>query len=693
MAGAALACVLATALFAFSYLRYSGGLEDQERQLTKLSARLANVAARQAPTEPLDLNLALDAANETVNASTQIQDSPFMALGPSATAELSQVQSIAYNQTLRNILEPRMVATLEATMWRHSRDPDFLLGALKTYQMMTGLAAYDADFVSVWWQTVLPEFAPIDVFPPEEAIDHQLAAITRMASEEDRITAQPELVQAALESICTIPLAPGAFTFEAFHQLVEPSIPDVAAQAILDRAVFQGGCAESSEASAPSLEADIRKLYYDDYIAQWDGFLRDVRLTPISDLAEARVNLKDLSSEDSALKRLLVEVVRQTHLTRSEEDGGGVDTSKAQKGLFKAATKRLGMLGKIANKSAKLAKPSGGATAVAAKPGDPVAQHFKPIRAVVEEVDGKPPLLSDTVTALTALSNELQTVAASTDPKAALLARGGLPLLTGAIADQAAFLPDPISDWVKGIAGDTIEFTREAIIAQLNARWRADVLTFCTSATRGRYPFDQSSSIDVNIADFARLFGPGGLVDTFTKDHLAAYIDEFQTPWAWRNDIGLDNALLAPLQNARAMQLALFPGGAGPVMAFTLEPKDLSAGASRVILNVDGQSLSYFNAAARPQPMTWPGQDGTNMITLSFAPVDGSPEVITSQTGSWAFLRLIRGGNLQATALPEVFRLTLAAGGHRSVFDLRANSVENPFDLSMFSGFTCPQGF
>jgi type VI secretion system protein ImpL len=78
---------------------------------------------------------------------------------------------------------------------------------------------------------------------------------------------------------------------------------------------------------------------------------------------------------------------------------------------------------------------------------------------------------------------------------------------------------------------------------------------------------------------------------------------------------------------------------------------------------------------------------------LSFAPVDGSPEVITSQTGSWAFLRLIRGGNLQATALPEVFRLTLAAGGHRSVFDLRANSVENPFDLSMFSGFTCPQGF
>ena len=128
-------------------------------------------------------------------------------------------------------------------------------------------------------------------------------------------------------------------------------------------------------------------------------------------------------------------------------------------------------------------------------------------------------------------------------------------------------------------------------------------------------------------------------------------------------------------------------------MAFTLEPKDLSGNASRVILNVDGQSLSYFNSATRPMPMTWPGTDGTNMITLSFAPVDGSTEVITSQTGSWAFLRMIRSGRLSATALPEVFRLSLAASGYRAVFDLRANSVENPFDLTMFSGFTCPPGF
>ena len=111
-------------------------------------------------------------------------------------------------------------------------------------------------------------------------------------------------------------------------------------------------------------------------------------------------------------------------------------------------------------------------------------------------------------------------------------------------------------------------------------------------------------------------------------------------------------------------------------MAFSLEPKDLSANASRVTLNVDGQVLTYFNAAARPEPMTWPGRDGTSMITLSFAPVDGSAEVISSQTGSWAFLRLLRSGALTKTAQPDVFNLRLSAQGYSASFDLRANSVE-----------------
>lgn len=733
LAASALVVVLAVTLFVFSFIRFQGGLTEQERQLTNLSARLANVAARQAPTDPLDFDLALDAANETVNAATILPDSPLTALGPTAQAELDHIQKLAYEHTLRNILEPRMVALLEATMWRHSRDPEFLLGALKSYQMMTGQAPYDAAFLGVWWQTTLPDFAPIDVFPTEESVDHQLNALVHMASEKDKIDPDPALVTVALESICAIPLAtrayrnlralpeiaglpdwipaehagpngtrvltrlsertlrqglPGAFTYDAFHNAILPKVPEVAAQATIDRAVFAGGCAESSEASAQTLEADMLKLYYDDFIAQWDGFLRDIRLAPIDTLAEARQNLKDLSSADGALKRLLTAIVTETDLTFVPEEGGGNEA--AQKAGLKAASK-LGKLGKLVKTGARIAGSNGGETQ--ALPGDQVSLHFAPIKATVKEVDGAPPMIDDAIAALTALSNELQTVAASPDPEAALLARGGLPLLTGAIANEAANLPDPIDDWVAGIAGDAVSVTRVAIIDQLNARWRADVLPFCQSATAGRYPFDQSSAIDVNTSDFARLFGPGGLVDAFITDHLAAYIDTTVRPWQWRADLGLDGALLEPFENARAMRAALFPGGSGPIMAATLLPLDLSGNAARVTLNIDGQLVSYFHSAARPAPITWPGPDGTNLVTLSFTPLDGSAEQIRSESGSWAFLRLIRTGQLARTNLPEVFRLSLSKGGYAASFELRANSVENPFDLTMFSGFSCPRGF
>ena len=740
LALAAMSVVVLGTVFLFSYLRWNGTLRDQERQLADLNARLANVAAREAPTDPLDLNLALDAALATAQAATPAPEGPLTLLGPGAGPELEQLHAIAYDRTLRNILEPRMVALLEATMWRHSRDPEFLLDALKAYQMLTGQAPYDADFLAGWWQTTLPEYAPIPPFPTEDSLTSQLAALNRMRSEEVKIAPDPQLVSVALQSICTIPLAvrayrallsnpavaglpewvpaektgpngarvmtrlsektlrnglPGAFTYAGFHSTVLPLIPEVAAQAALDRAVFAGGCNENAEASEDVLEADILKLYYDDYIAQWDGFLRDVRLSPITDLAGAQANLKDLSSADSALRRLLVAVVEETDLARPVAEPQAGDNAALEKAGMKAVSK-LGALGKLVKSGRKIAGKSGADGAAAEPPpppGKPVSDHFLAIRGSVQEVDGKPPLLDDAVAALAALSNELQTVTASPDPQAALLARGGLPQLTGSIANEATRLPDPIDKWVAGIAGDTISVTREAVIAQLNARWRADVLPFCRSATGGRYPFDQASAIDVNTQDFQRLFGPGGLIDAFINDNLAAYVDSTVRPWQWRADFGLNADVLAPFQRARAMRDALFPGGSGPVMAFTLQPMDLSANASRVTLNVDGQALTYFNAAARPQPMTWPGPDGTNMITLSFAPLDGTAEVITSESGSWAFLRLIRGGALSKTAQPDVFQLRLAARGFSASFDLRANSVENPFDLTMFSGFNCPAGF
>ncbi|WP_096787839.1 type VI secretion system membrane subunit TssM [Rhodobacter sp. CZR27] len=729
VAGAALATSLAGLAFLFSFLRWSGAIEDQARLISDLSGRLANVAARQAPTEPLDLPLALDAATAAASARTEVATSPLTLLGPSAEAELTRAQQILYDRTLSNVLEPRMVALLEATMWREARNPEFLLGALKAYYMVTGLAPYDRDYLSMWWQEQLPQKAVLDPFPTEAARAHQLAALDRAGLDDGATAPDEALVAVALQSICTIPLAtraygallqdptvtalpewipgdeagpnaariftrisgktlrvglPGAFTHGGFHETILPLLPEIAAQATLDRALFAGGCGGSGDASVTTLEADILKLYSDDFIAHWDGLLRDLRLVPLKDFATASAAMKDLASPDSALKRLLRAAVAETDLARVPDEAGA-----APEGLVAAATKRLGKVGKLVKKGSRLLPTP---APDAEPPGTAVGQHFAPLKAVVTEVDGQPPLIADAELALGALANALQTAAASPNPQAALTEQGGLPQLTGGLATVAQRLPDPIDDWLTALAGETASVTREAVIAQLEARYRADVLPFCSAATAGRYPFETGSAIDVNTADFQRLFGPGGLFDGYTTEALGPYIDTTRRPWTWRADFGIDPAALAPFEKARQMRDGLFAGGLGPVIGFLLEAKDLSPNAGRVTLNVDGQQITYMNAAVPPVGMTWPGRNGTNLITLSFTPVDGSAEAVTSESGAWAWLRMIGKGQLSPTAQPELFRLRLAAGAYSASFDLRASSVENPLDLKLFGGFRCPQG-
>ena len=599
--------------------------------------------------------------------------------------------------------------------------------------MTTGQAIFDADFAKDWWASNLAAFAPIAPFPTEAALAHQLAAFERMANEENKIAPDPALLSEAVQTICSIPLSlrayrlllsdpmvsdiadwvpaavvgpngikvlirrsektlrngiDGAFTYRGFQDAIIPLVPEIAAQAELDRTLFAGGCAESSDASSGSLENDILKLYYDDFIAQWDGFLRDVTLAPMPDLATATANLKDLATADSALKRLLNAVVLETELTRVEatEAAGGPPP-----GLLNKVLGKLGKLGKLAKKSQKLVAASGSSATPGFLPGQQVADHFKGLKGVVAEVDGQPPALDAVVVALSALFNELQTVSASPDPEGALLARGGLAELTGSVANQTALLPDPIDDWLAGIAGDTIGFTEEAVVSELNAIWRADVLPSCKGFLSGRYPFAAGSSIDVNQADFATVFQPGGLIDAFTTDKLGPYIDTTQKPWAWRADFGLDASSLAPFEKARTIRDGLFPGGAGPIMGFTLEAKALASTAARVTLNVDGQELVFANAGAKPVPMTWPGKDGTNVITISFVPTDGSGEKAASETGSWAWLRMISNGRLKPTNQPDLYNLRIGGAGFAADFELRASSVNNPFDLKMFGGFSCPE--
>lgn len=730
---AAAVLLLGLLALSFSYLSNRGALLAQTDALERSRGPLAAVAAQQVPRDltPADLALGFGAAARIDAARAPLPGAFARAVGPSVAPELRAAQETAYARALRLMLEPRMVALLESTMWRQIRDPNFTLNALKTYRMMTGGTAIDPDFLANWWTATLPGVATVSPFPTEQARTFQLDAIARMPDDPDFLAADPKLVAAALGSICSIPLSrrayatllsdpaatelrdwvpaavagpdgakvfirrsgktlrvglPGIYTHAGYHGVVLPRLGAVAAAAVHEATVFTNGCRESADATVDTLSQDMLKLYYDDFITQWDGLLHDLTLAPLTNLQTASTNLKDLASADSALRRLLTAVVAETDLTRPPDPVATAPEKPA--GLSKVLVK-LKRWGKAA-KAVAAYVPSGSGPGPDTS-GQSVSDHFKPLRATIAEVDGAPPALDAATAALGDLSNTLQTIAVGPDPDQAIADQGGLAALTGAVENEAAALPDPVDAWLRGIVGDTTKLTGDAVAARINAAWAADVRDLCRVVT-GRYPFDPSSQADIGPEDFARVFGPGQLIDTFTEVQVKPFADMTSRPWRWRGGPGLDADSLAALEQARRVRDALFPGGAGPSMGFRLEPRDLSPSAGRVILDLDGQKLDYFNNPTRPMDMKWPVPNGSDTIVLTFEPVDGSPEVIETERGPWAWLRMARG-RLTPGALPDVFNLRLTAGGHSAQFNLRAASVNNPFDFTIFSSFTCPDRF
>ncbi|MEM6676353.1 MAG: type VI secretion system membrane subunit TssM [Pseudomonadota bacterium] len=725
---AATVLVLATFSFTLSYTQQRRAVAAQAERFTDLAQSLRSISNAQAPTDPLDLYDAL-AAVEEVSSNAELPDGTVLtALGPSAEDGIVLSRDTSYRRALRTLLQPRMTAMLEETMWQNIRDPEFLLDALKVYLMLTDQAAYDLDLVSAWWGEGLPEAAPIDPFPTMEAYDHQMAALELLAF--DAAKPQPDLalIEEAQESVRSVPLAlrayralmsdpavagqaewepadhagprgqqvlmrrsgktlqdgiKGAYTYKGFHEGVLIRLEDVANQAALDRWVFEGAAVGAAPEASPQLLADILKLYYDDYISEWDAFLADVTLAPMTSLEVAAANLRDLSGQDSALRRLLSAVALETELNRKPANGEG--GAKVPNKAFKL----LGKAGKYVKKGVKLFGK--GKEEDVDRSGKPVAEHFLEIKAAVQEVDGAPPALDGAVMALGALAGELQTIAASRDPEAALVSRGGIAALTSAVANEAEQLPDPLDDWLAGAASETTTFGARAMRDELNAVLRADILPFCRAATAARYPFFQDSRIDVNVVDFERLFSPGGMIDGFVTGKLEPLIDTSRRPWRWRDDAPFSGSALAAFEQARRIRDGIFGPAGGLGFSFTLTPVDLGPSASRVRLDIDGQVVEYYNNPTVPQPITWPGPNQSNTILLSFVPVDGSAATIHKEVGAWALLRLLRAGTFTRTELPELFRLTLSSRGHRAEFELRAASVENPFDLGMFGRFQCPE--
>jgi type VI secretion system protein ImpL len=195
--------------------------------------------------------------------------------------------------------------------------------------------------------------------------------------------------------------------------------------------------------------------------------------------------------------------------------------------------------------------------------------------------------------------------------------------------------------------------------------------------------------------DFARLFGPGGLLEDFFQKNLAPYVDTSSKPWKFKKmgeaSMGDTSASLIQFQRAQTIREVFFRGAAVPSVKLEFKPVALDTSITQLVIDIDGQVLKYSHGPQVPTAVQWPGPKGTSQVRLQVSPpgASGSPSAHVFE-GPWALFRLLDRAQIQPTSQPEKMLATFNLEGRRAQFEIISGSVQNPMKLPELEQFRCP---
>jgi len=344
----------------------------------------------------------------------------------------------------------------------------------------------------------------------------------------------------------------GAYTragYQKFGQLRDEAVMDVAK----DDWVLGREESVLTPTGIEDLKAGITRLYYDEYIRQWDALLNDIDVVPFDGVEKGARVANLLAAPDSPLRSLMLAAAQETTLGNAKTGGSLTEQGVAAlSGKLDAAKKRL--------ESALGNQPD---DAAAPPPAElnPVDAHFQ----ALHELAGKPgatgPVPLDVQ--LAALKDAAAYLEAADAAR-----RQGLPAPPGDALNKlklvAQSAPPPLATVATDVATGAGSLMVGGERARLNALWQANVAQLCRQALDGRYPLVRGSTRDAAPDDFGRLLGPGGLIDDFFQKNLATLVDMSGPQWRWRSGadtLGIPVDVLAQFQRAAQIRDAFFRAG------------------------------------------------------------------------------------------------------------------------------------
>ncbi len=650
-----------------------------------------------------------------------------MGLGLNQGPKLSAGAATLYTNALDNIFLPRLILQLEAEMRGGFDRPQYLYQATRVYLMLGGEGPMDKPLVEAWmnldWQRLYPGIAnqpvrddlmqhlvamldaPLPLVPLDGALVEAARATFSRVSVAERVysrirdsqqaAAIPAWVPAQAMGAAGVPLfsrasgkpltegVPGFYTTKGFQLVLLPALTH-AAKDVADESwvLGPGQQVDPNSPDMQNLEQNVIQLYEADYEAQWNAMLGDLNLNPATNIGQAVQNLYILGSPQSPMQRLLASITTQLQLSKgAAPPAAGKPLIPGASAMNAEAAALQGLMG-----------PANTASG-AAPLGSEVDNYYAPLINYVSGGAGSP--MNLTLNLINSLQQQLATLASA--------APGGAPAAPAAGGDPATLLqgeaatdPQPVARWVQalvvnanGLRGGS---AAKAAAAAFNGASGPGQL--CQQAVAGRYPFVPASSTDIPLGDFAHLFAPNGMLDSFFTQQVQPYVDMSGSTWRVQAVNGvtppISQGALAEFQRAETIKQLFFAAGPTPSVQFSLTPTALDAGAAQAVLELGAVNVSYAHGPQVPTMISWPGTDGMQTARLIITPTTGGNPVELDASGPWALFHLFSQGILSEAGSSDQYTLTFNVSGHSVSYSIGANSVLNPFAPGMLADFRCP---
>jgi type VI secretion system protein ImpL len=641
-----------------------------------------------------------------------------------------------YRIALERMFRSRLIYRMEEALEANRNTPGYLYEALKVYIMLGGLQPLDRELVVAWMRRDWAD----NLYPGagnaagRKALEEHLVAMLDLeAGQEPLITLHGPLIEETQKTLARLSVAQRAyellksqarasqladwvparqggpdfglvfgvaggqdiesvrvdafFTYAGFRRAFVERLGDIAEQVQRERWVL-GPAGEQAAVAAQydSLGQSLLDLYARDFTTTWRAALARLQLRPLTTDRPKYIALGAAAAATSPIKQLLESIRDETALTR---DRPGFDKPAAAGA-------------KPADTAPALLKQQGQA------PGAAIEAAFKAFHVLVEGDATRRP-----IDAIIANLNEIHQslTLLATNPSQAALANSALQTQVASLRANANRLPAPLSDLMLKAAGSFEGDLTNSSRAQLSRALGDQVTGACQQIVPNRYPFARGSAQDVPLADFGRLFSPGGALDRFFTQNLAALVDTSQREWSWRQDNALARTLspatLREFQRAAQIRDAFFPtGGNMPSINLAVTAPPAGSGTS-VKLDINGTVVESKAGSNAPVAVPWPGA-GTNRTAITVGDAGPQPEAqprftfgapaslltpaiepsVLERQGAWSLFRMLDAAS--PTRQGDRIVATFIVGGMSLQYRFGAGSVQNPLSLPALREFRCP---